>query len=99
MIRLTVIYGVPADAAKFDAYYKNVHAPLAAKMPHLKNFTYSRGPVATSNPEEPVHLVAYLDYETAADLEASLASEEGKAAVADVANFADGGATILTAEI
>lgn len=99
MIRLTVIYGVPADAAKFDAYYKDVHAPLAAKMPHLKNFSYSRGPVASSDPAKPVHLVAYLDYASKADLEASLASEEGKAAVADVGNFADGGATILTTEI
>lgn len=99
MIRLTVIYGVPADGAKFDAYYKNVHAPLAAKMPYLKNFSYSRSPVASSDPAKPVHLVAYLDYASKADLEASLASEDGKAAVADVANFADGGATILTTEI
>lgn len=99
MIRLTVIYGAPSDAAKFDAHYKNVHAPLAAKMPLLKNFTYSRGPVTSSDPDKPVHLVAYLDYDSAADLEASLASGEGKAAVADVANFADGGATILTVEI
>jgi uncharacterized protein (TIGR02118 family) len=95
MIRLTVIYGIPANAPAFDAYYKSVHRPLAEKMPHLKSFNYS----ASSDAAKPVHLIAYLDYDSMADLEASLGSPEGKAAVADVANFADGGATILTAEI
>ncbi|MBY0558685.1 EthD family reductase [Hyphomicrobium sp.] len=99
MIRLTVIYGVPTDAAKFDAYYRDVHAPLAAKMPLLKDFRYSRGAVTSSDDAKPVHLVAFLDYASKADLEASLNSEAGKAAVADVANFANGGVTILTTDI
>ena len=99
MIRVTVIYGVPANAAAFDAHYKNVHCPLVAKMPNLRSFSYSRGPVTSSDAAKPVHFVAYLDYDSMTDLEASLGSEAGKAAVADVVNFADGGATILTAEI
>jgi uncharacterized protein (TIGR02118 family) len=99
MIRVTVIYGLPADASAFDAHYKDVHCKLVAKMPRLRHFTYSRGGVASSDAGKPVHLLAFLDYDSKADLEASLGSEEGKAAVADVANFADGGATILTAEI
>ncbi len=99
MIRLTVIYGPPADAAAFDAHYANVHSKLVDKMPHLRLFAYSQAPVISSDAAKPVHLVAYLDYDSQADLNASLNSEEGKAAVADVANFASGGVTILTTEI
>ena len=99
MIRVTVIYGPPANASAFDVHYRDVHCKLVEKMPYLRHFTYSRGVVSSSDAAKPVHLVAFLDYDTRADLEASLGSEEGIAAVADVANFADGGATILTAEI
>lgn len=99
MIRLTVIYNVPANAAAFDAHYRDVHCSLVNKMPNLQGFNYSRGAVTSSDAAKPVHLVAYLDYASVADLEASLNSEAGKAAVADVANFADGGVTILTTEI
>jgi uncharacterized protein (TIGR02118 family) len=99
LIRLTVIYGVPANTAAFDAHYKDVHCALVSKMPNVQSFSYSRGSVTSSDAAKPVHLVAYLDYDSMADLEESLSSEAGKAAVADVANFADGGVTILTAEI
>jgi uncharacterized protein (TIGR02118 family) len=99
MIRVTVIYGAPADAKAFDTHYAAIHAKLVDKMPRLKRFSYSRGPVTSSDEAKPVHLVAFLDYDSKADLEASLGSEEGKAAVADLANFASGGLTIITAEI
>lgn len=96
MKQVIVIYGVPRDPAAFDRHYAGVHIPLTRKMPHLKGFEVSRGPVAAAGGGAPVHLVAILSYASAADLEASLASPEGQAAVADVANFATGGATLLT---
>lgn len=99
MKRVVVIYGPPADARAFDRHYADVHAKLAQKMPHLERFQYSAGPVASSNPDRPAHLVAFLDYASQADLDASLASPEGKAAVDDLANFASGGVTILTIDI
>ncbi|MFT3731787.1 MAG: EthD family reductase [Hyphomicrobium sp.] len=99
MIRVTVIYGPPASDAAFNAHYEDVHTKLVEKMPRLKRFSFSRGAVASSDDAKPAHLIAFLDYDTKADLDASMASEEGKAAVADLAKFADGGVTILTAEI
>jgi uncharacterized protein (TIGR02118 family) len=99
MKRVVVIYGPPEDASAFDAHYRDVHGKLVLKMPHLKQFQYSTGAVASSNPDRPAHLVAFLDYATQADLDASLASPEGKAAVDDLANFASGGVTILTVDI
>ena len=99
MKRVVVIYGPPADPPAFDKYYAEVHSKLALRMPHLKRFQYSTGPVSSSEPERPAHLIAFLDYASQADLDASLASPEGKAAVDDLANFATGGVTILTVDL
>ncbi len=95
MKQVIVIYGMPEDPAAFDRHYAEVHIPLTRKMPLLKGFEVSRGPVAASA-GAPVHLVAILSYASGEDLEVSLASPEGQAAVADVGNFATGGATLLT---
>ncbi|MEU6697792.1 EthD family reductase [Pseudonocardia sp. NPDC046786] len=43
----------------------------------------------------PYHLVAELTFDSAESLRAGLASAEGQAAAADLANFADGGATLF----
>lgn len=99
MKRVVVIYGPPDDTGAFDKHYANVHAKLVLSMPHLRSFQFSAGPVASNIPDRPAHLVAFLDYASQADLDASLASPQGKAAVDDLANFASGGATILTIDI
>lgn len=99
MKRVIVIYGRPDDPAAFDSHYAERHVPLVRKMPHLKEFRYSRGPVIASDAENTPHLVAELTYESEADLDASLSSEAGQAAVADLENFATGGVKILTVEL
>jgi uncharacterized protein (TIGR02118 family) len=99
MKRVVVIYGPPVDVAAFDRHYAEVHSKLARKMPHLTGFQYSKGPVSSSDLDRPAHLVAFLDYASQADLDASLGSPEGTAAVDDLANFASGGVTILTVDL
>ena len=96
--RVLVLYGKPNDAAEFDRYYREVHVPLVRKMPKLKGFEVSRGPVAVSDEEGAYHLVVLLTYDGQAELEASLASPEGVATIEDVANFATGGVRIVTIE-
>ena len=96
MIRVIVQYGMPEDPAAFDAHYKDIHIPLAAKMPNMKSFEISRGPVVSTDEANPVYLTAILSYDTNEEMEQSMASDEGQAAVADVGNFASGGVTILT---
>jgi uncharacterized protein (TIGR02118 family) len=44
------------------------------------------------------HLVALLSFDSAATLQAGLASPEGQAAGADLANFATGGASMFVYE-
>ena len=38
--RLVVSYGQPADPAAFDAYYRDVHTPLALQQPGLVRLTF-----------------------------------------------------------
>ena len=98
MANLVVIYGTPADAAAFDAYYRDVHIPLAWKIPGIRSYTVSRGPIATPAGPAAAHLVATLEFDDMAAIQAAFASPEGQAAAADVQNFATGGAEMLMFE-
>lgn len=98
MAKLVVIYREPKDPAAFDAYYAATHVPLAQKIPGVKRFDVSTGPVTGPKGNTDVHLVATLYFGSLADLKAGLASPEGQAAAADLANFADGGVELLMFE-
>jgi uncharacterized protein (TIGR02118 family) len=94
MVKLLVLYGHPEDAEAFDRHYRDVHTPLTLTMPHLRGFVVGRPTDAGG----PYHLVAELRYDGAADLQASMDSDAGQAAVEDLATFATGGVTVLTVE-
>jgi uncharacterized protein (TIGR02118 family) len=90
--RLLVQYGQPADPAAFDRHYRDVHVPLARKIPGLVRFT-----IAHAQPlggESVPYLVAELDFASEADFGAGLQTAEGQATAADVANFATGGVSM-----
>ncbi len=99
MHRLTVLYGHPTDPAEFDRYYYAVHLPLARAMKNLQGWTI--GKLAPPNPGEqlPYYMIVTMLANTRADLDAILASPEGRAAAADVPNFASGGATFMYDEV
>lgn len=92
--QLTVLYNHPEDPEKFDDHYDNVHAPLAARMPGLRSYTVSR-PVPRGDEKPPYYLVAILTFDDEAAFQAAMASEIGQQAVADLANFAQAGATSM----
>lgn len=95
MTRLTVLYGHPADPAEFDRYYRDVHLPLARKMQGLAGWTIGKCESVAPDQRPPYYLIVGLYAESRAALEAVLNSPEGQAAVADVPNFATGGATFV----
>lgn len=95
MIRLTVLYGHPTDPAHFDQYYFETHVPIAKKMKGLTGWTVGKLSGAAPGETPPYYFVASLYAETREAMEAIIASPEGQAAVADVPNFATGGATFL----
>lgn len=96
--KLLVIYNRPTDPAAFDAYYAETHTPLAKKIPGVR-LVVSTGPiVAPDGSPAPYHQIAELIFDSMADLQAGLASPEGRAAAGDVRNFASGGVSFTIYE-
>jgi uncharacterized protein (TIGR02118 family) len=98
MATITVLYSKPADPAAFDNYYFSRHVPLAKKIPGLRRYEVSEGPVATPEGPSPYHLIAVLTFDSMAAIGAAFASPEGQATAADLANFAQAGAQLLMSE-
>lgn len=91
---LTVAYGRPTDPHAFDTYYAESHLPLARRIPGLVDIT-ARHCASLDGSEPPYYLLAQLAFESEADLQAGMGSDVGKAAAADLKNFADGGAALF----
>jgi uncharacterized protein (TIGR02118 family) len=87
MARLVVIYKNPKDTPAFDKYYFGTHVPLAQKIPGLRKYEVSRGPVATPAGPSDFHLVATLHFDDMAAIQRAFASAQGQAVAADVQTF------------
>ena len=98
MRRLLVVYPPPSDPDHFRSYYEDTHLPLAAKFPGLRAYRYSFD-VAAAEGESPYFCVFEADFDDAAALQAARESAAGQAAVADVPNYATGGAISLDYEV
>ena len=98
MARLVVLYKTPKDAGAFDAYYFNTHVPIAKRIPGLRKYEVSNGPVATPAGPSSIHLVAILHFDDMAAIQNAFAGAEGQAAAADVQTFATGGADMYLFE-
>ena len=95
MARLVVMYKAPKDPAAFDRYYFETHVGIAKKIPGMKKYEVSQGPVMTPAGPSAIHLVATLHFDDVAAIQRAFASPEGQAAAADVQTFATGGAEML----
>lgn len=98
MMKLTVLYGAPADEAAFDEHYEGVHAPLARKIPGLQRFEHGK-PTTLDGSSSPYYHMAELCFDDAAAFGAAMVSPEGQETAADVGNFASGGVTMLLTEV
>ncbi|MGB7256972.1 MAG: EthD family reductase [Pseudolabrys sp.] len=95
MANLVVLYKTPKDAAAFDKHYFEKHLPIAKKIPGLRKYEVSKGPVMTPAGPSGIHLVATLQFDDVAAIQAAFASPQGQAAAADLQTFATGGADLL----
>jgi len=85
---LVVLYPPQSDPDRFRRHYEEVHVPLVLAIPGLQGFRYAFD-VRALGGETPYFCVAELDFADAEALAAAISSDEGQAAVADVATFAD----------
>ena len=84
MADLIVLYKTPQDAKAFDKYYFENHIPLAKKIPGLRKYRVTKGPIATPAGPSGLHLIATLSFDNMAAIAAAFASPEGLATAADV---------------
>jgi uncharacterized protein (TIGR02118 family) len=78
MARLVVIYKTPKDAAAFDKHYFGTHVPIAKKIPGLRKYEVSQGPVASPAGASGFHMVATLHFDDMAAIQRAFASAEGR---------------------
>ena len=88
MAKLYAIYQQPADAENFDAYCFDTHVPLAKTIPGLRSYEVTHGDVMGMAGKHAVYLVATLEFDSMAAIAAAMASPQGQATAADLANFA-----------
>ncbi|MGH3169908.1 MAG: EthD family reductase [Trebonia sp.] len=84
--RLMVLWGRPSDPAAFERHYREVHIPLALRIPGLRRYTLSRD-ITLARGEDAYYLVAELDFDDITALRAGFQSPQGQATAADVANL------------
>src|SRR4029079_10905901 len=95
MAQVVVLYGTPKDAGAFDKYYSERHVAIAKKIPGLRKYEVSQGPVAAPTGPSDFHLIAILQFDDMAAIQKGFASPEGQAAAGDLQAFAPGGANII----
>ncbi|KTR87195.1 EthD family reductase [Leucobacter chromiiresistens] len=88
--QLLVLYPEPADRAAFEQHYRDVHLPLCAQLPGVRDISF-----AIAIDRSPYFAVFSAAFDDAEALQAALDSPEGRAVAADVPRYATGGATVI----
>jgi uncharacterized protein (TIGR02118 family) len=99
MAKLMILYGHPRDPAAFEDYYANHHIPYAVE--HMPNVRGAENVRVISTPDgspSPYYRMSQMSYDSVDDLLAGIASGDGQSTIADLANFATGGAALLIVE-
>ncbi|ADU52233.1 Ethyl tert-butyl ether degradation EthD [Thermaerobacter marianensis DSM 12885] len=98
MVKLVALYQHPDDLEAFDRHYREVHLPLARRMPGLRRVEVAR---VTGSPggSSPYYLMAEMYFDDDASLQAALQSAEGRAAGKDLMGFAGKIVSLHIAEV
>lgn len=99
MAKLIILYGHPTDPDAFEDYHANRHVPYASQhMPNVRGAENLRITGAPDGAAPPYYRITQLSYDSVEDLHAGLASDEGRAVLADLAHFATGGASLMVSD-
>lgn len=97
MSKLIVLYKKPNDPKHFDKHFREVHAPLAQKLPGLRGFSF--GPTRALDGGEGEFFWTFIGtFDSLKAIKDALASPEGQKVVADIPNYYHGMPTILHLE-
>jgi uncharacterized protein (TIGR02118 family) len=99
MVKLTLLYGQPKSPDAFEKYYAETHLPLASKIQGVRRIELSKVTGAADGSAAAYYRLAELYFDDVPHMQSVLSTPEGKAAVADLGNFATGGVTTLVSQI
>ncbi|MEK7727511.1 MAG: EthD family reductase [candidate division KSB1 bacterium] len=95
MIKAMVLYGHPTDPDAFEKYYAETHLPIAAKMQGVIKMELTKFVSGPDGAKPAYYRMAEFYFPGLAEIQQTMSSPEGKAATADLSNFASGGVTII----
>ena len=75
MYKLIAIYKMPSDLESFEKHYDEIHAPLAAKVPSLKELRVNKI-TGTPQGESDLLMIAEMVFENKDDFKTGMKSSE-----------------------
>lgn len=99
MIKLTVLYGQPTEPDIFEQYYVGTHLPLVAAVQGIQRIELTIFSAAANGGLPAYYRMAELYFTDQAQMDLVMNSPAAQVAVADIANFATGGATVLVGQV
>ena len=99
MVKLTVLYGHPVGPEVFEEYYAKTHSPIAAQIQGVRRMELCKFVGTPDGGRAPYYRSAEVYFDDVEHMRSVLASPEAQRTVADIANFATGGVTIMVAEV
>jgi uncharacterized protein (TIGR02118 family) len=97
VVRLIALYSPPDDPAAFDAYYRDIHAPIVKRYPNLRGMHLTKAD-GIGGRSAPFYALAEMRFDSRADLDAALASDAGRESGRDLRNFAQAGVSLFVAD-
>jgi uncharacterized protein (TIGR02118 family) len=88
MAKMVVIYQKPEDVAAFERHYFEKHIPLAKRLPGIRKYEVSRGPIMSPAAPTDAWLVGTLQFDSLAAIREAFASEIGQECAADRREYA-----------
>jgi uncharacterized protein (TIGR02118 family) len=98
MAKLIALYKHPENKEEFDNHYFNVHAPITAKIPGLREMKVTKFTGSPMGGEGKYYLMCEMFYGSLEELQAGLRSPEGKASGKDLMGFARELVTLMIGE-
>ncbi len=99
MIKITVLYGQPQQPEVFESYYSQIHLPLVAAIDGIQRAELTLFTLSADGSLPEYYRMAELYFDSQEQMDSVMSSAAAQVAVADIANFASGGATVLVGQV
>lgn len=98
MAKLIALYKHPENKEAFDDHYFNVHGPLTAKIPGLREMKVTKFTGSPMGGESKYYLMCEMIYDDMESMHQGMRSAEGKASGKDLMGFAGNLVTLMIGE-